>query len=58
MGKNSWFSDDEDIDWTEVEKVTRNFRGSADEIEDMLIDEVRPARKRKKRQEKFYPEGL
>lgn len=54
MGKNRWSDDDESLDWGEIEKVTRNFKGSADEIEDLLIDEIRPNRKKKKRQERYY----
>lgn len=48
MGKNQWFDEDDDLDWSEVEKATRNFKGSADEIEDILIDQIRPNRKKKK----------
>lgn len=54
MGKNQWFSDDDDLDWSEVEKVTRNFKGSAEDIEDILIDELRPVKKKKKKPEKFH----
>jgi hypothetical protein len=56
MGRNQWFGEDEDLDWNEIEKVTRNFKGSADEIEEILIDELRPTRKKKRRQDKFYSE--
>lgn len=56
MGRNQWFGEDEDLDWNEIEKVTRNFKGSADEIEEILIDELRPTRKKKRRQDKFHSE--
>lgn len=56
MSKSQWHSDDDEIDWEEIEKVTRNFKGSADEIEDILIDEIRPSRKKKKRFSKFFDE--
>lgn len=57
MGKKQWFEED-DFDWDEIEKATRNFKGSVDEIEDILIDDIRPHRKKRKSVDRFYDEEL
>lgn len=56
MSKNKWSDDDEFFDWEEVERATRNFKGSVEEIEDLLIDEVRPSRKKRKMLDRFHDE--
>lgn len=48
MGKNQWLDEDDDSDWGAIEKVTRNFKGSVDEIEEMLDDNPIRKKPRKK----------
>jgi len=48
--------DDDDFDWKEIEKVTKNYKGSADDLEDILIDEAYQKRKKKKKPGHFTDE--
>jgi|APGre2960657505_1045072.scaffolds.fasta_scaffold88955_2 hypothetical protein len=48
--------DDDDFDWEEIEKVTKNYKGSADDLEDILIDEAYQKRKKKKKPGRFTDE--
>jgi hypothetical protein len=52
MGKNQWLDEDDDSDWEVIEKMTRNFKGSADEIEEIL-DEGPTRKKHRKKIIKF-----
>ena len=56
MGRNQWLDEDDDSDWGAIEKATRNFKGSLDEIED-LLDEEPVRRKSKKKITKFLDYG-
>lgn len=52
MGKNQWLDEDDDSDWEVIEKMTRNFKGSADEIEEIL-DEGPTRKKHRKKITRF-----
>ena len=49
-------NDDDDFDWEEIEKVTKNYKGSADDLEDILIDEAYQKRKKKRKPGRFTDE--
>lgn len=53
MGRKQYSDDDDDFDLEELERVTRNFRGSVGELEDIIIDNVPPP-KRKRKPGKFH----
>lgn len=53
MGRKQYQDDDDDFDFDELEKVTKNFRGSVDELEEIIIDSV-PVKKKKRKPGKFY----
>lgn len=46
MGKRNNINDD-DFDWEDIERVTRNFKGSVDDIEEIILDEIQPKKKKK-----------
>jgi hypothetical protein len=41
MGRHTFKDDNDDFDWEEIEKVTKNYKGSADDLEEILIDEFK-----------------
>jgi hypothetical protein len=47
MGKQNHFDDEDDFNWEDIERITKNFKGSADDIEDMIFNEVQPKKKKK-----------
>ena len=47
MGKQNYFDDDDEFDWEDIERITKNFKGSADDIEEIIFNEVQPKRKKK-----------
>jgi hypothetical protein len=56
MGRHTFNDDNDDFDWEEIEKVTKNYKGSADDLEEILIDEAYPKRKKKKKPGRFTDE--
>jgi len=46
MGKKNSMHDD-DFDWEDIERVTKNFKGSVDDIEEIILNEVQPKKKKK-----------
>ena len=56
MGRHTFKDDNDDFDWEEIEKVTKNYNGSADDLEEILIDEDYPKRKKKKKPGRFTDE--
>jgi hypothetical protein len=46
MGKKNNI-DDDDFDWEDIERVTKNFKGSADDIEEIIFTELQPKKKKK-----------
>jgi hypothetical protein len=46
MGKRN-NSNDDDFDWDDIERVTKNFKGSVDDIEEIILDEIQPKKKKK-----------
>jgi hypothetical protein len=51
MGRKFEIEDD-DMDWQNLEKVAKNFKGSADDIEE-IIYELGPKKKKKKQVGKY-----
>ena len=47
IGKQNHFDDEDDFNWEDIERITKNFKGSADDIEDMIFNEVQPKKKKK-----------
>ena len=47
MGKQNYVDDDDEIDWEDIERITKNFKGSADDIEEIIFNEVQPKKKKK-----------
>jgi hypothetical protein len=47
MGKQNYFDDDDEFDWEDIERITKNFKGSADDIEEIIFNEVQPKKKKK-----------
>lgn len=56
MGRHTFKDDNDDFDWEEIEKATKNYKGSADDLEEILIDEAYPKRKKKKKPGRFIDE--
>ena len=56
MGRHTFKDDNDDFDWEEIEKVTKNYKGSADDLEEILIDEDYPKRKKMKKPGRFTDE--
>lgn len=46
MGKKNNI-DDDDFDWEDIERVTKNFKGSIDDIEEIIFSEIQPKKKKK-----------
>ncbi len=44
--------EDEDMDWQNLERVAKNFKGSADDIEEIIM-EMEPKKKKKKQVGKY-----
>ena len=57
MGKKNNI-DDDDFDWEDIERVTKNFKGSADDIEEIIFTELQPKKKKKQQilKSRFYEE--
>lgn len=53
MGRKQYPDDDDDLDLGELEKITRNYKGSVDELEEFIIDNV-PMKKKKRKPGKFH----
>lgn len=53
MGRKQYPDDDDDLDLGELEKITRNYKGSVDELEEFIIDNV-PIKKKKRKPGKFH----
>jgi len=53
MGRKQYSDDDDDFDLSELGKITKNYRGSADELEEIIIDNV-PMKKKKRKPGKFH----
>jgi hypothetical protein len=47
MGKQNHFDDDDEFDWEDIERITKNFKGSANDIEEIIFNEVQPKKKKK-----------
>lgn len=47
MGKQNYFDDDDEFDWEDIERIAKNFKGSADDIEEIIFNEVQPKKKKK-----------
>ena len=47
MGKQNYFDDDDEFDWEDIERITKNFKGSANDIEEIIFNEVQPKKKKK-----------
>jgi hypothetical protein len=47
MGKQNHFDDEDDFNWEDIERITKNFKGSADDIEDIIFNEAQPKKKKK-----------
>lgn len=45
-------TEDDDMDWQNLEKVAKNFKGSADDIEEIIF-ELEPKKKKKKQVGKY-----
>lgn len=44
MGRRN--NNEEDFDWEDIERIAKNFKGSADDIEEIILDEVQPKKKK------------
>lgn len=53
MGRKQYPDDDDDFDLDELDKITKNYRGSIDELEEIIIDAVQ-IKKKKRKPGKFH----
>lgn len=53
MGRKQYPDDDDDFDLSELDRITKNYKGSVDDLEEIIIDNI-SIKKKKRKPGKFH----